>query len=332
MIHTNSRKRWFLMLFGLLILTVLLIPIASAQTSKTKDGKHTLAPVVVHSIKHDVSPTLRALCANPDLKMPKPENERERLNPGLPKVIGKTPAISKDPVVNLQTKGTFATPPTLGTFEGMNQKDNYYTIGSGVLPPDTEGAVSPTYYLEWVNLVISVYAKDGTRLFGPIPGNAIWTGFGGPCEQSNMGDPIVLYDQLADRWLISQFTDPYIVPYEECVAISQSGDPTGAYYRYAFEWPNSDFPDYPKIGVWPDGYYISANQFYQFASWGGQGVASFERDKMLIGQPARMVYFDLLPVEDYWGGMTVGTVDGLPPPAGTPAYFSEIDDSTSYYF
>ena len=79
---------------------------------------------------------------------------------------------------------------------------------NGVLPPDTNGDVGPNHYVQWVNLSLAIYSKTGTLLYGPTDGNTLWAGFGGPCQTSNDGDPIVLYDALADRWMVSQFALP----------------------------------------------------------------------------------------------------------------------------
>ncbi len=107
----------------------------------------------------------------------------------------------------------------------------------------------------------------------------------------------------------------------------QTPDPTGAWYRYAFIVSNTKMNDYPHFGVWPDGYYMSVNQFTGGTSWGGAGVAVYERDKMLLGQTARQVYFDLFAVNSDYGGMLPSDLDGDPPPAGTPNFFAEVDDA-----
>ncbi|MGD9093705.1 MAG: carboxypeptidase regulatory-like domain-containing protein, partial [Anaerolineales bacterium] len=142
--------------------------------------------------------------------------------------------------------------------------------------------------------------------------------------------PIVLYDHLADRWFISQFGLPNYPngPFYQCIAVSQTGDPTGAWHRYAFVVSDTKLNDYPHFGVWPDGYYMTINQFTAAASWGGAGVAVYERDKMLLGQSARQVYFDLYSVNSNYGGMLPSDLDGPPPPTGTPNYFAEVDDSS----
>ena len=114
-----------------------------------------------------------------------------------------------------------------------------------------------------VNEGLQVFDKlTGTSLLGPVAISSIWSGFGGACQSGGNGDPVVIYDQLADRWIISQFATPSgaSVPQDECIAISQTGDATGAWYRYGFHL-TSNFLDYPKLGVWPDGYYMAANIF-----------------------------------------------------------------------
>jgi hypothetical protein len=110
-----------------------------------------------------------------------------------------------------------------------------------------------------VNLAFAVYDKQGNVLTGPLKIGDLWAGYSVPDCTDASGDPIVVYDQLEDRWILSQFTtrglDDPALPFYNCVAISQTGDPTGAYYRYAFITqadPDGGyfFPDYPKYGVW----------------------------------------------------------------------------------
>src|SRR2546423_946988 len=121
----------------------------------------------------------------------------------------------------------------------------------------------------------------------PKQGNVLWSGFGGRCQSDNDGDPIVQYDQLADRWILTQFAVS-ATPYTQCVAVSTGSDPAGTYYRYSFSY-NRSFNDYPKLGVWPDGYYITYNMFRNGQSFSGNTVCAFERDKMLIGASARQI-------------------------------------------
>lgn len=213
----------------------------------------------------------------------------------------------------------------LVSFDGVNNVN-------GVLPPDTNGDIGPNHYMQWVNLSFAIYNRAGTLLYGPAAGNTLWTGFSGVCATSNDGDPIVLYDQLADRWMVSQFALPNYPngPFYQCIAVSQTPDPTGAWYRYQFTVSSTKMNDYPHFGVWPDGYYMSVNQFASgTGTWAGAGVVAFERDKMLLGQTARMVYFDLYGVDPNLGGMLPSDLDGPAPAAGTPNYFAEPDDNAN---
>lgn len=242
--------------------------------------------------------------------------------------LAAAPAVAtKDPV--LQPAGTVAATSvssTVANFAGITNRN-------GVLPPDTTGDVGPNHYVQFVNLSLAIYSKTGTLLYGPTNGNTIWSGFAGTCSTRNDGDPIVLYDQAADRWMVSQFALPGGKSgYHQCIAVSQTGDPTGAWYRYDFLYSTTKMNDYPHFGVWPDGYYLTVNQFTGGTTWGGQGVAVFERSKMLAGQTARMVMFDLNSVDPNLGGMLPSDQDGAtPPPTGAPNTFAEFDDDAWGY-
>jgi hypothetical protein len=230
----------------------------------------------------------------------------------------------------LQTSAPAVEAATIGVnFEGVNNVN-------GVLPPDTNGDIGPNHYVQMVNLSFAVYDRNGTKLYGPVASNTLWQGFGGPCETTNNGDPIVLYDHLADRWLMTQFALPNYPqgPFYECIAVSQTPDPLGAWHRYEFLISNTKMDDYPKFGVWPDGYYMSINQFncnVITCNWAGAGAVAFERDQMLNGQAARMVYFDLYNTDPNLGGMLPADLDGPPPSAGTPNPFAQMDDNAWGY-
>jgi len=209
------------------------------------------------------------------------------------------------------------------SFEGLDNVNGY-------IPPDTQGDIGPGHYVQVVNASFAIWDREGTLLHGPADLNTVWSGFGGPCDTTNDGDPIVLYDHLVDRWLISQFALPSYPngPFYQCIAISQNGDPTGSWYRYEFLWSSNKMNDYPHFGVWEDGYYMAVNQFAAGTlDWAGQGVAVFERDEMLSGNPARMIQFDLYGTNPDLGGMIPTDLDGPAPAAGTPNYFLEMDDA-----
>jgi hypothetical protein len=219
--------------------------------------------------------------------------------------------------------GATALTPPVQDFDGISF--------TGWRPPDTVGDVGPEHYIQMVNNSFAIWEKDnigGGPVIGPIFFNSLWDDKGGLCETANRGDPIVLYDHLADRWLLSQFTfdtdadDNPIGPFHQCIAISRTGDPTvpDNWFLYDFTVHNTKFNDYPKFGVWPDAYYMSANQF---GGTGGAGAWAFDRANMLNGNPAIFVYFDVVN-ERY---LLPSDLDGPTlPPAGSPNYFVRFQE------
>jgi hypothetical protein len=197
-------------------------------------------------------------------------------------------------------------------------------------PPDTNGEVGATQYVQMVNKGFQVFDKtSGASLLGPSGIATLWQGFGGVCEFNDRGDPVVLYDQLADRWIISQFAGVSI-PTDECVAVSATSDATGAYHRYDFHL-GSNFFDYPHLSVWPDGYYMSMNVFNSLAtSYLGPQPFAFDREKMLAGVPATFVTPGITngPLEETY---LPADLDGSdPPPPGAPAVFIEWPGGGTY--
>jgi len=286
--------------------------------------KSSKGAVVIHSIQNDKSAPLKSIkLIKPEQSKPDPDLNELRPLPKRGDAKITPPSKFVDPVLqpSLGLAPSLNIPGTLQNFDGVNNVN-------GVLPPDTNGDVGPNHYMQWVNLSFAIYSKTGTLLYGPAAGNTLWSGFGGACQTSNDGDPIVQYDHLADRWMVSQFALPNYPsgPFYQCIAVSQTGDPTGAWYRYQFQISATKLNDYPHFGVWPDGYYMSINQFAG-NNWGGAGAVAFERQKMLLGQPAQAVYFDLYSVDPNLGGMLPTDLDGQAPPVGTPNYFMEADDN-----
>ena len=223
---------------------------------------------------------------------PKPARGGRSFEPGRPAPVGNAQPTGTDPLAgkSIGSPNTFADPKasTIGTAVDPSLR---------VAPPDTTGDLGPNHYVQWVNLRYAIYTitRDtnneitGFNLVSGFPkqGNVVWQGFGGRCQSDNDGDPIVQYDQLADRWVLTQFAVS-ATPYTQCVAVSSGPDPTGTYHRYAFSY-NRDFNDYPKMGVWPDAYYITYNMFKNGRSFSGNRVCAFERDRMLNGLSARQL-------------------------------------------
>jgi len=199
--------------------------------------------------------------------------------------------------------------PTLN-FEGISF--------GGLVPPDTNGDVGPNHYIQVVNVRFQIFNKQGGTLAGPFLINSLWAGFGGPCAAQNGGDPIVNYDPLADRWLLSQIT-PFSTTFHECIAISRTGDPVhGGWFLYDFQLHAVN--DYPKIGVWPDAYYLTSQRGFPGA---GLQLVAFDRAQMLNGNPATFQTFFLSPPSLV---LLPSDLDGPAPPLGTPNFLArEVD-------
>lgn len=185
-------------------------------------------------------------------------------------------------------------------------------------PPDTNGAVGTTQYVQWVNTEFAVFDKTtGALIEGPIEGNALWAGFGGGCQNNNDGDPIVQYDKIAGRWIFSQFSISTL-PYLQCVAVSTSDDATGTYNRYSFSFGKTEYPDYPKISVWPDAYYMTFNIF-DAGNFVGADPCALDRNAMLEGNSAQIICF---PQNSSVASLLPSDMDGTIQPAlGEPAFF-----------
>ncbi len=240
--------------------------------------------------------------------LPIPGRERPEPIPGFVDPVAQT------------WHGKSQMPDPIIDFAGLQGSD----AGNWV-PPDTNGDVGLTHYVQTVNIGIGMYDKaTGTELV-KISFDDFFDGTGTLCDYSNRGDVIALYDPLAGRWLITDFGwVGSSGPYYECIAVSQGEDPvSGGWYFYALLADPGDpnrLNDYPKLGVWPDAYYMSANMYYG-SMWGAR-VWALDRDAMLNGQPMDWVAFDLGSA--YWS-LLPSNVRGDPPPVGAPNYFASID-------
>src|SRR6478609_7354752 len=275
-------------------------------------------PKFIWDTTHDVSPPLRVLAQGrvaPDADDPADE-------PDLGPTPGADTGYSGDGA--LQSALLPATiPTTQQNFEGLSNQDNFNIFGGRVNPPDPVGEVGPNNYVEMVNLTFAVYDKSGNRLLGPVDTGTLWDNFAVPDCTDPSGDPVVLYDQITDRWILSQFTtsglDDPSKPFWNCVAVSTTSDPTGSYYRYAFETGHFQFfPDYPKYGNWTDSYVLTTREFGPTVEY-GIGVYALEKNKMVNGQPARVVsYFidgnapGMLPLVG--DGLLPADIDGMTKP------------------
>jgi hypothetical protein len=272
-----------------------------------------LHPVLRWNVKHDVSAPLSEMIKNAPkasaAALLKHEAEPVRRIP-LPPGMANAPAVQD--TVRQQAAG-LATPTTTLSFEGVGNAQYGFTVNSA--PPDTNGAVGATQYFQLVNSSFAIFNKStGALVAGPTATNTLWSGFGGGCQTNNDGDGIALYDKVANRWVISQFSVS-TTPYLQCVAVSTTSDATGTYNRYSFQYSN--FDDYPKMGVWPDGYYTTFNMFNGNTFVGADSCA-YNRAAMLAGTAASQVCFQQ---GSGVGGLLPSDMDGLTaPPAGSPNY------------
>jgi hypothetical protein len=198
---------------------------------------------------------------------------------------------------------------------------NFRGIGAnGSAPPDNDGAAGTTQYVELVNQEYAVFNKTGGVVQAARNTNTLWSGFGGDCETHNDGDGTILWDSMAQRWFIQQFTiDTTLNMYNDCIAISTSADATGTWNRYSFAYLN--FPDYPKTGVWPDAYYASFNLFDSTGTVGlGTEVCAWDRNAMLNGTAATQQCFMATSSGEHT--LLPATLDGTTqPPAGEPEWY-----------
>ncbi len=244
---------------------------------------------------------------------------------------GVAPESSDFPSVVQREAGSGEMPAPITTFDGMTNQDNFAIFGGRVNPPDTNGAVGPNHYISSVNLVYGVYDKSGAKLFGPAKISSLFAAAptGTACDTTDPGDPIVLYDSSADRWILSQFgftSTAVLVPKWECVAVSKGPNPiTDGWWTYAIPAPGDQFNDYPKLSVWPDAYYYTARMFPGSEPF-FLSVYALERPAMLAGRPARYVRFDLPGIYD---SPLATNWRGAAPPAGTPNLIALADDVTN---
>jgi hypothetical protein len=224
-------------------------------------------------------------------------------------------------------------PPPLLTFDGINSAE-----GSGN-PPDTNGDVGPNHYVQSVNDSFKVFDKNGNTLLGRTTLNSFFKPLGStPCgNNKNEGDVFVFYDQIADRWVITDFAFPKGPPrgnsFWECIGVSQTGDPVaGGWFLYALQHdpanPNR-LGDYPKFGLWPDAYYLTMNEYINKTDSGFVGVRVYALDRrsMINGRPMNAVGFtiDLATLGSTYSLVPASFRTGNPPPGREPEFLLAVD-------
>ncbi|MFH1160368.1 MAG: T9SS type A sorting domain-containing protein [bacterium] len=281
-----------------------------------------LIPTVDKPVYFDVSPPLRdmyRIAPGPVDRSWKDGVVPNRFNQEEP---GTEAGILNAPDAALQDYfGSLLTDTTISNFDGL--------AASGSVPPDTYGEAGLTYYYQVVNTSYAIFNKTGEIIFGPYPSHSIWMGMP---NNDNSGDAVVLYDETADRWLFTQFSLPNYPsgPFFQMIAVSQTNDPTGSWYRWQYEFPL--MPDYPKFGVWTDGYYMSSNNFGS-SGFANNGAYGFDRSAMLAGATDPiLISFTLNAGGGGFNTIYPADCDGPLPSFGTPNYFGFIKRSSPQYF
>jgi hypothetical protein len=282
------------------------VQVASAQNPHSQ---------VRHEIKHDTSPSLRSMkpVARRHMLVAGGHNEGAE-NREERSVVATLGGHVKDTVAQTQAAAPHA--PVIGlNFDGI-------TAPAGRAVPDTNGAVGATQYFQWVNTQFEVFDKtSGASVYGPVDASTIWAGFP-PCNSTDDDDVVVVYDKIANRWVLEQHVAPTTGANYQCIAVSTTPDATSPYHRYVFSLP-SNFPDYPKISVWPDAYYLTINEESNTTGAAlGAYVCALDRANMLAGTSATAQCFQLAST---YNSLLPADLDGsILPPAGAPNYLMNV--------
>lgn len=274
---------------------------------------------VIRETKHDVSAPLRNAASAAPLP---PRAGSAEADEEAPETALRAEPIVSDPAIQ-RAAGARLTAVLGVRVSGLGAgfSGPQGTFQLPYAPPDPNAAVGATQVVETVNLGIAVFDKTtGATLLGPIPIARLWDGFNTACAAEFLADPIVLYDKIAQRWMIKIVT--LNNPFFTCVAVSTSSDATGTYNRYAFEQSTQGNLTGEEFGLWPDAYYFSQATFLNtnMSSYVGPEACALDRNQMLAGQAATMQCFQL--AETHLHGMIPADLDGAyAPPAGAQEYY-----------
>jgi hypothetical protein len=308
-------------------------PAATTQTRSVASNSQRPGVAEVHRIVGPVSLNrdLRTLRYIPQSG----ESEEDVRLTRHPRHLGGVPE-KFDPVKAVRQAMQPSTMPTpLATYAGIGRANS----GCSCLPPDTNGDVGPNHYIQAVNVSFTILDKNGNTLVGPTTYNSLFSLMGAtPCGlNQNQGDPVVFYDHIADRWVISDFAFPSFpgVSFYQCVAVSKTSDPVaGGWWLYAVQVDPANptlLGDYPKFGLWPDAYYFAVNQFSNNTTFNGFRVFALDRNSMINGGPANTVAFsvDAANAGDTYSLVPATFRTGSPPPVGRDEFFLSVDSPAS---
>lgn len=292
------KSRQFSVAAALLLSAAALSP-GQAQNVSTNPTAH-------YDSRHDVSLPLRDMARTAPrhrarIEMPEPRRNRQ-LPEGPP---------GQDTAVQQFYLPTIHTVPVL-SFDAVREDEQNAQV------PDTNGTVGSTQFVEITNFDYAVYDKTtGNTILAPTDTNTIFSGFGGRCQGTDPGDPVVVWDKLANRWLVSYFN--YESAYALCIAVSSSADATGSYNRYEYDY--GSLPDYPKYAVWPDAYYGTSN-----LDGGNAEPCAYDRNAMLNGKTAAAICFTPSGVSS----LLPSDLDGATsPPNGAPNHYLQLGNTTN---
>ncbi len=310
----------------LVILIAIFLSLPGGQISAQDNS--TPKPELRRPVRFAVSPPLRELAKQPAREHYGFQEEREPLHvnfhPG--RVLGHP----VDPVEQNIPGGpsSFSVGLSLLGIDKM----------CGCAPPDTNAAVGDTQIVEWVNLQYAVYNKStGALEAGPFDGNLLWRALGGDCYNENDGDVIAEWDKVNHRWLLAQnYFDENggdLGPFSACVAVSTSPDATGTYYEYEFPL-GSGFPDYPKWGIWPSGYFQTQNSTIPNGAYAGVQACAYNTAKLIVGdRTAEQICFLTSP-NDF--SLLPADIDSpTPPPANQDEFFIgsyDVDQTQNHLY
>ena len=300
-----ARRARYSLLSACLLLWI--IPASAADRQNT--------PIVVNEVKHSVSMPLSEIA-----KIVPPPQFHGWIVRKEHGSANKVTKIFNEPDRVTQDESEYL--PPLSIAIGVNKDGVDGAAAGGVIPPDTNGSVGSSQFVLITNFAFEVFDKTtGKKTLGPLLINSIWKGFGGECESDNGGDPIVLWDKMAKRWMVEQLE--YFGTNLVCVAVSTTDDATGKYNLYAFTF--NALPDYPKLAVWTDAYYLAVNNF---ATGNAQGEpCALDRTSMLAGKKATMICFNPSSTD---AGYLPSDFDGTTaPPAGAPNHYVELGNSNT---
>ena len=293
----------------------------------TTSRPHVGAVATSHAARVDTSPPLASLrpgnaatdapeCDDPDGSCgvaPDAEQQPQPQPPPAPPVM-TTPDGSG--AVEQRSPGTREPARLITSFDGLGAGfEGPQGASTGRNPSDNSLAAGPNHIVQTVNSRLAIFDKQGKVLYGAVPTNTIFKGFGGICEQRLNGDAVVRYEQLAERWLLVMPIFQRIAgrpeePYSVCYAVSQTPDPLGAYHRYEFR--RKLFPDYPRPAIWPDGYYNPTSTGDEVIQ---KHICITDRTRMLKGEAAS----EQCIVIDGVNFLNNADIDGHGlPPAGAP--------------